>query len=117
MRGRTRGRRVPVRTVARELRIDLSMLDSGFIPMSSQEQQPRRQNMPVVRVGRNPELSTIHSEMNRLFSTFFDTPTTRGVGNGAMRRWIPAMDLVEAGEHFVVKADLPGMTQDDVTIE
>ena len=73
--------------------------------------------MPVVSVGRIPELSTIHSEMNRLFSTFFDTPTTRGVGSGAIRRWIPAMDLIEAGEHFVVKADLPGMTEDDVKIE
>jgi HSP20 family protein len=73
--------------------------------------------MPVVTVGRMPELSTIHSEMNRLFSTFFDTPTTRGAGNGAMRRWIPAMDLIEADEHFVVKADLPGMTEADVKIE
>ena len=73
--------------------------------------------MPVVSVGRIPELSTIHSEMNRLFSTVFDTPTTRGAGNGAMRRWIPAMDLIEADEHFVVKADLPGMTDDDVKVE
>ena len=73
--------------------------------------------MPVVSVGRMPELTTIHGEMNRLFSTFFDTPTARGAGNGAMRRWIPAMDLIEAGEHFVVKADLPGMTEDDVKIE
>jgi HSP20 family protein len=73
--------------------------------------------MPVVHVGRTPELSTIHSEMNRLFSTVFDTPTTRGAGNGAMRRWIPAMDLIEADEHFVVKADLPGMTTDDVKVE
>jgi len=73
--------------------------------------------MPVVRFDRSPEISTIHSEMNRLFSTFFGTPTERGAGNGAMRRWIPAMDLVEAGEHFVVKADLPGMTEADVKIE
>jgi HSP20 family protein len=62
-------------------------------------------------------MSPLHSQMNRLFTTFFDTPTGRGAGNGAMRRWIPAMDLVEAGEHYVVKADLPGMTEADVTIE
>ena len=71
--------------------------------------------MPVVRFGRTPDLST---EMNRLFSTFFDTPTARAANAGAtMRRWMPAMDLVEAGEHFVVKADLPGMTEADVNIE
>jgi HSP20 family protein len=73
--------------------------------------------MPVVRFDRSPEISTIHSDMNRVLSTFFGTPTERGAGNGAMRRWIPAMDLVEAGEHFVVKADLPGMTEADVKIE
>ena len=70
--------------------------------------------MPVVRLGRTPDLST---EVNRLFSTFFDTPTARGAGGATVRRWIPAMDLVEAGEHYVVKADLPGMTEADVKIE
>src|SRR5215218_301683 len=55
--------------------------------------------------------------MNRLFSTFFDTPTARGAHGATTRRWIPAMDIVEAGEHYVVKADLPGMTEADVNIE
>jgi HSP20 family protein len=54
--------------------------------------------------------------MNRLFNTAFDTPTTPG--NGAtMRRWVPAMDLVETADDFVLRADLPGLTQDDVKIE
>jgi HSP20 family protein len=70
--------------------------------------------MPVVRFGRTPELST---EVNRLFSTFFDTPTARGANGRTMRRWIPAMDIVEAGEHYVIRADLPGMTEADVNIE
>jgi HSP20 family protein len=34
-----------------------------------------------------------------------------------LRRWIPAMDLVETDEHFVLRADLPGLGQDDVKIE
>ena len=70
--------------------------------------------MPVARFGRTPDLST---EMNRLLSTFFDTPTARRTESGTMRRWIPAIDLIEAGEHFVLKADLPGMSEDDVKIE
>lgn len=73
--------------------------------------------MPVVSLGRTPELSTIHGEMNRLFSTFFDTPTAHRSNGGTMRRWMPAMDIVEAGEHYVIKADLPGMTEADVNIE
>jgi HSP20 family protein len=70
--------------------------------------------MPVVRFGRTPDLS---SEMTRLFSTFFDTPTGRDSNGGTIRRWIPAMDIVEAGEHYIIKADLPGMTEADVNIE
>jgi HSP20 family protein len=71
--------------------------------------------MALVRWDAARELDTLQGEMNRLFSTFFDTPTSR---NGAAnRRWIPAMDLVETDEHFVLRADLPGVTEDAVNIE
>ena len=71
--------------------------------------------MALVRWEPVRELTSLQSEMNRLFNTFFDTPTP---GNGgAGRRWIPAMDLVETDEHFVLKADLPGLAEDDVNIE
>src|SRR6185295_8042815 len=36
---------------------------------------------------------------------------------GALRRWMPAMDLVEADDSYVLQADLPGLTQDDIQIE
>jgi HSP20 family protein len=53
--------------------------------------------------------------MNRLFNGVFDAPTP---GNrGAFRRWIPAMDLVEAENEFVLRADLPGLTEGEVNIE
>jgi HSP20 family protein len=71
--------------------------------------------MALVRWEPVRELSSIQSEMNRLFNTFFDAPTT---GNGgAARRWLPAMDVVETDEHFVLTADLPGLSEDDVSIE
>jgi HSP20 family protein len=72
--------------------------------------------MALVRWDPARELDTLQGEMNRLFSSFFDTP--RSGGNGApTRRWIPAMDLVETDEHFVLKADLPGVAESDVKIE
>jgi HSP20 family protein len=49
-------------------------------------------------------------EVNRLFSTLFDT-------GEAQQRWTPAMDLVEAEDHFLLRADLPGLGEDDVNIE
>lgn len=54
-------------------------------------------------------------EVTRLFTTLFDTPTT---GQSApARRWAPAMDLAESADHYVLRADLPGLAPDDVTIE
>src|SRR5919204_6520366 len=50
------------------------------------------------------------SEVNRLFNTLFED-------GGLQQRWVPAMDLVESDEHFVLKADLPGLGEDDVAIE
>jgi HSP20 family protein len=71
--------------------------------------------MALVRWEPVRELNSLQSEMNRLFNTFFDTPTG-GNGNG-LRRWVPAMDLVETDDHFVLKADLPGLDAGDVNIE
>jgi HSP20 family protein len=45
--------------------------------------------------------------VNRLFDASSATP----------QRWVPAMDLTEAEDHFVLKADLPGLTDEDVSIE
>ena len=69
--------------------------------------------MTIVRWEPLRELSSLQTEMNRLFNTVFDTP----VANTGNRRWVPAMDLVETNEDFVLRADLPGMTQEDVKIE
>jgi HSP20 family protein len=71
--------------------------------------------MTIVRWEPLREINSLQSEMNRLFNTVFDTPSN-GSGN-VLRRWMPAMDLVESGDHFVLRADLPGMSEDDVNIE
>jgi HSP20 family protein len=71
--------------------------------------------MAIVRWEPLRELTSLQNEMNRLFSTAFDAPSN---GNGStLRRWMPAMDLVETDDHFVLTADLPGMTEADVNIE
>jgi HSP20 family protein len=72
--------------------------------------------MALVRWEPVRELNSLQNEMNRLFSTFFDTPTG-GNGAASARRWIPPMDLVETDDSYVLTADLPGLGQDDISLE
>jgi HSP20 family protein len=71
--------------------------------------------MALIRWEPAREINSLQQEMNRLFSTFFDAPAASGA-NGGARRWIPAMDLVETDEHFVLRADLPGLTEADIDL-
>ena len=52
----------------------------------------------------------LSNEFNRLFDTLFDRAETA-------QRWVPPMDLVEADDHFLLRADLPGMSEGDIAIE
>ena len=72
--------------------------------------------MALIRWEPARELETIQNEMNRLFGTFFDNQAGVTAGRGA-GRWIPAMDLVEDEGHYVLRADLPGVSEDDVNVE
>ena len=72
--------------------------------------------MTIVRWEPLRELGSLQNEMNRLFNTVFEAPVP-GNGGSTMRRWVPSMDLVETDEHFVLRADLPGMSEEDIKIE
>ena len=70
--------------------------------------------MAIVRWEPFREMSSLQTEMNRLFNAAFDTPSA---ANSTARRWTPAMDLLETDDEFVIRADLPGMSESDVSIE
>ena len=72
--------------------------------------------MAIVRWEPLREFGALQNEMNRLFNTVFDTPAP-GNGGATMRRWMPAMDLVETDDAYVLRADLPGLDEKDVSIE
>jgi HSP20 family protein len=63
------------------------------------------------------ELNTLQSEMNRLFNSVFYQPTANGRTSGAGHSWIPAMDLVETADHYILRADLPGISDEDVSVQ
>jgi HSP20 family protein len=68
--------------------------------------------MTLVKWDPMRELNSF-SDMNRLFDSFFGTQGQQGLS----KRWVPAMDLVEVGDDLVLKADLPGLRREDVSIE
>jgi HSP20 family protein len=59
------------------------------------------------------ELSSIQNELNRLFGRTFTEETREDVRSAA---WIPAVDVAETKEHFMITAELPGVESEDVDI-
>lgn len=60
------------------------------------------------------ELFDMRREMDRLFGSFFGaTPASMAVTEGV---WSPAVDIHETKDAFLVKAELPGMKQEEIQI-
>jgi len=56
----------------------------------------------------------VSQEMEKLFEEMTDRPW--GICR-EIRGWQPSLDLYETEDAFILEADLPGVKQDDVTIE
>lgn len=52
------------------------------------------------------EIETIRQQLDTIFDDL--TPTTD---------WIPTVDLIDAGDEYVLEVALPGLQADDITIE
>jgi HSP20 family protein len=58
------------------------------------------------------DLTDMQQEMNRLFDEFFGERRA-GVTEG---QWMPAVDVSETDTELMVRAELPGMTHDDIEV-
>jgi HSP20 family protein len=67
--------------------------------------------MTIVRWEPLRELTSLQADMNRLFNATFAGPV------GTPPRWAPAMDLLEKTDGYILRADLPGMKQDDLALQ
>jgi HSP20 family protein len=65
----------------------------------------------IVRFDPFRDITSLRDEMNRLF--------TRAVGEGsaAGSAWTPALDIFDTAQSIVLKAELPGLTAEDIDIE
>jgi HSP20 family protein len=61
-------------------------------------------------------LQSFQDEMNRLFNQFFRGGTGEEAGWG-VRTWTPPVDIYETDDALILKAELPGVSKDDVSIE
>jgi len=69
--------------------------------------------MAIIRWDPLNDVGLLQSQMSRLLDSVLD----QGTLSGRLRPWLPPMDLVEEGNEFVVKADLPGLDESDINIE
>jgi HSP20 family protein len=71
--------------------------------------------MAVVKWDPLRDLLSIQDRMNRLFEqTLSRSRTEEGISAST---WAPAVDIYETPETIVMKADLPGLTREDIEIE
>ncbi|MBF0571715.1 MAG: Hsp20/alpha crystallin family protein [Candidatus Omnitrophica bacterium] len=77
-------------------------------------------NFPIKRnqnVAFTPfsDLENLQREMNRLFDFL---PSRHGYDDTSLLggQWAPAVDIYDSKDSLVVKADLPGLTKDDIEV-
>jgi len=97
----------------------------------SSQQEPARQQSALVRRNVLPALSPLwtdsfdllnpftlmrrmQEELNRAFSPAGNSNSS-GRSNGGL--WVPAVELAQRDGNFIVSAELPGISDEDVTVE
>jgi HSP20 family protein len=68
--------------------------------------------MSIVRFDPFRDITSFRDDINRLFARSFGEEGVTGT-----RTWAPAVDVFETKDAVVLKAELPGLTADDVDVE
>ncbi len=73
--------------------------------------------MALVRWDPWTTLPTLQDRINRLFDDAFPTRTAGGEDELSLLDWRPSVDTYEEGDNIVIKAELPGVKKEDVSID
>jgi HSP20 family protein len=77
--------------------------------------------MAIVRFDPFRELDRLQNEVNRLFEGYTQTPERGSAvapySGGTARTWSPTVDIAENENEIVLRAEVPGMRQEDIDIE
>jgi HSP20 family protein len=69
--------------------------------------------MDIIRWDPFKELSTLREQIDRLFDSFFGRVPSIAEKEVA---WIPAINLEETDDSYVVQAELPGLKKDEIKV-
>jgi HSP20 family protein len=69
--------------------------------------------MTLVRYEPWRLVNRLHQQLDQVFGDTFGSPEASGAANAD---WLPAVDIHEEPERFVVRADLPGVDRKDIDI-
>ena len=102
----------------------------------ARERSKNREESQAVEPGRRGQLSRsetwpsvgpfgmmrrLSHEMDRMFDRMFEGyrfPTTEGLGSGTVsERFSPNLDIFERDGKLVIRADVPGLTKDDMKVD
>ena len=72
--------------------------------------------MNLVRWNPLGEMTAMLNRINRMLNTPY-WPAGRMDDDTGMGRWNPAVDLYEKDDHFVIKAELPGVNKKNIAID
>ncbi len=72
--------------------------------------------MALIRWDPLREVSALQERMNRLLADF-RASAPLGEEELTQGAWTPAVDIFETPEAIVLKAELPGISQEDITVE
>ena len=70
--------------------------------------------MPGLILWKNQEMNKLKKDMDRLFTRLWDDFSLPTLMRSL--RTAPFVDLLETGDHLIIKAELPGMSPDDLDI-
>jgi HSP20 family protein len=59
------------------------------------------------------EISSLRQEMDRLWDRFVDESS---LGRRITGEWWPTVDVTESKDKFIIKAELPGLDENDVSV-
>jgi HSP20 family protein len=69
--------------------------------------------MELVRWEPFMNFSNLHSVLN----DWFDGDANRSPAQPSNSTWYPAVDVLEANDGYVIRAELPGMKKEDINVE